>query len=330
MAGKLPYWIAACGFVLFAAVGFLTGNVVQMTVDNLPCQSRGYGNNNFLALCHNTRYGTYEHGAIYYGLEPGLRDNIRKADVIFLGTSVAMFAFSTNAVRNYFNDRNIRFFVMGFAHGEWSPFPLAVLQKWRASPKVLVINADPFFGDSLSAPAREALEGGPLYLWTLLTKMLFQRVHRVVCFTSWHACSETARGTFRSARNGQWSESQSVQRSTPVNPSAGLTFAGEPVIDRAKVVGETFINAVGVSRNCIVLTGVANSVLNSPWIAQQLATMLKTRSIFPAIDGLSTTDGAHFNYASAERWSSRLIEQLTPILQDCLPSAAVSADPARD
>jgi hypothetical protein len=50
--------------------------------------------------------------------------------------------------------------VMGFGYGEWSAFSLATLTRSGASPKVLVINADPFFSDKLSRPAREAPFGG--------------------------------------------------------------------------------------------------------------------------------------------------------------------------
>jgi hypothetical protein len=64
-----------------------------------------------------------------------------------------------------FDKLDIRFFVMGFGYGELSPFSLAVLKRWKASPKVVVINADPFFVDVLSEPAKEALEGRPAFLW---------------------------------------------------------------------------------------------------------------------------------------------------------------------
>src|SRR5262249_2933453 len=201
------------------------------------------------------------HGAFYYGIEPGLRRNIRAAEVIFLGDSMAQFGFSSQALKKYFNDRHIRFFVMGFGYGEWSAFPLAVWRKWSPSPKVLVINANPFFNDVLSRPAQDAIEGRPEYLFRLVVKMLFQRVHRAVCFIRWHACAERDRGTFRSAEDGQWNwiDPRVARRSIPVPPAGGDALTPE-MIDNAKVVGEAFLSAVGVDRRCIVFTGTPSSV----------------------------------------------------------------------
>jgi hypothetical protein len=323
MIRGISYWIFVCGFAVFAAIGFLIGSVAQMTIDSLQCQSSGYGDNNFMALCNNERYGDYEHGALYYGTEPGLRDSIRTAEVIFLGNSMGQIGFSSSALRDYFNHRNIRFFVMGFGYGEGSAFALAVWKKWNPAPKVLVINADPFFLEAMSPKGQEAINGRPEFLWRSLLKMLFQRVHRTVCFIPWHACRESDRGTFRSARNGQWNESQVVRTSIPVTPPAG-ELPGH--IERAKVLGEAFIEAVGVNRNCIVFTGTPNSWLNSPLIAERLAIVLKTRPILPPIDGLSTMDGAHLNPASAERWSSHLVEAMTPIIEECISPAAAPAN----
>ena len=105
-------------------------------------------------------------------------------------------------MRDYFNAINVRFFVMGFGYGEESTFSLAVLRKWGASPKVLVINADPFFSDKLSPPGRDALEGRPAFLWRLALKMLFQRVHRAVCLVAGSVCPQSDRSIFRSAKDG--------------------------------------------------------------------------------------------------------------------------------
>src|SRR5262249_58699615 len=105
---------------------------------------------------------------------------------------------------DYFNAINVRFFVMGFGYGDESTFSLAVLRKWGASPKVLVINADPFFSEKLSPPARDALEGRPPFLWRLALKMLFQRVHRAVCLVASNVCPGSAASIFRSAKDGEW------------------------------------------------------------------------------------------------------------------------------
>src|SRR5262249_30118180 len=121
-----------------------------MTIDNLKCQSTGYANDHFLAYCDSQRYADYEHGALFYGLERSAIDSIRRAEVLFIGNSKLQAAFSTKAVRDYFNSINVRFFVIEFGYGEESMFSLPVLKKWGASPKVLVINPDQLFLTTIS------------------------------------------------------------------------------------------------------------------------------------------------------------------------------------
>src|SRR5262245_51788364 len=180
-------WYVAL-FILCAALGILIGAVGQMTIDNLKCRSTGYGDDHFLAYCDSQQYADYEHGALLYGLKLSAIDSIRKAEVLFVGNSRLQAGFSTKAVRDYFNSINVRFFVMGFGYGDERTFSRVVLRKWGASPKVLVINADPFFSDKLSPPARDALEGRPAFLWRLAPKILFHCFQRPVSLMRSSVC----------------------------------------------------------------------------------------------------------------------------------------------
>jgi hypothetical protein len=306
-------------FILCAALGILVGGVAQMTLDNLKCRSTGYGNDHFLAYCDSQQYADYEHGALLYGLELSAIDSIRRAEVLFVGNSRLQAGFSTQAVRDYFNAINVRFFVMGFGYGEESTFSLAVLRKWGASPKVLVINADPFFSEKLSPPARDALEGRPAFLWRLVLKMLFQRVHRAVCLVAGSVCPQSEPSIFRSAKDGEWNwiGPYIKEKSVPIARPARRTFTQEELA-LAQKLGDKILDQIGLDRQCVILTGAPNSSLDSAEIAMALATSLRTNSIFPPIDGLSTLDGGHLNLASAERWSGQFVQAMTSILQKCL------------
>jgi hypothetical protein len=150
------YLVAFLACALLSALAFAIG---QMTFDSIPCKWRGYSADDFLAYCRSQRYADYEHGAFYYGLEPDIRTNVRNAKVLFLGSSKIQAAFSTNAVRSYFDKLRIDFFVMGFGYAESSRFALSVLQRSEATPRLLVINADPFFTEHVSVPGQEAFDG---------------------------------------------------------------------------------------------------------------------------------------------------------------------------
>src|SRR5262249_54242624 len=88
-------WLYLAAFGGCAVAGGFVFSVGQMTIDNLHCRSSGYGVYDFLAYCRSKQYGDYEHGALYYGLEPAARDNIRNAQVIFLGSSKTQAGFSS-------------------------------------------------------------------------------------------------------------------------------------------------------------------------------------------------------------------------------------------
>jgi hypothetical protein len=327
MSSLIPWRRYVALFLLCAAFSILTIGVGQMTVDNLKCRSTGYDNGDFLAYCRSELYADYEHGALFYGLEPSAIYNIRHAEVLFVGNSKLQAGFSSRAVRDFFNSINVPFFIMGFGYADESSFSEAILKRWGVSPKVLVINADPFFSELLSPAARDALEGRPAFLWRLLLKSLFQRVHRAVCLVASPVCPESEPSIYRSPRDGQWNwiGPYIEEKSVPVDRSAQTTLPPH-ILAAAEKIGEKFLVQIGLNRQCVILTATPNSPLDSTGIAKALAASLKTNSIFPSVDGLSTLDGVHLNLASAERWSGQFVRAMEPILQKCLSEPSRSHD----
>jgi hypothetical protein len=308
---------------IFAALVFVSAVVTSLTImtfDNFACRTQGQGPDDFLAYCRSIRYGDYEHGALYYGLEPRARESIRAAQVLFLGNSRLQAAFAANAIRDYFRARGIRYFVMGFGYGDVSAFGVPAMERSGTSPNLIIVNADPFFVEptKLSEAAKEAIEGGPKYFWRLTQKMAFQRVHRIIC-RAVPLCPESEPSIFRSAIDGQWSwiGPYVEEREIPVDPASAQGLP-EFEIERAKAIGEMFLNRIGLDRRCVVFTGIPTNGLNSPEVAEVLATALHTRFLAPKIDGLATVDGGHFNSRSAELWSAAFVEALTPIVTECL------------
>jgi hypothetical protein len=306
---------------IFTAVAFVSALVTPvaiMTFDNFKCRTPP-GSDDFLAYCRSVRYGDYEHGALYYGLEPKVHQNIRAAQVLFLGSSRLQAGFAANATREYFRARGIRYFVMGFGYGDVSAFEQPVMERSGASPKLIVINADPFFvpPNILSQSAKDAIEGGPGYLWRLMSKMAFQRVHRIICRLP--LCPESEPSIFRSATDGQWNwiGPYFEEREVPVDPETEQ-LPPQFEIERAKTIGEMFLNRIGLDRRCVVLTGIPTNGLKSTEVAEVLATALHTRFLAPKIDGVATVDGGHLNSRSAELWSAAFLEALTPIVNECL------------
>jgi hypothetical protein len=92
-----------------------------MTFDNFACRTQRHGPDDFLAYCRSLRYGDYEHGALYYGLERKARESIQTAQVLFLGSSRLQAAFAANAIRGYFRARDIRNGAGLGAKEDWGP-----------------------------------------------------------------------------------------------------------------------------------------------------------------------------------------------------------------
>ena len=319
MSGRGRAWTYLGVFAACAAAALFAVGLGQLLIDSGSCRVRGYGDDRFLAYCYSKLYGDYEHGALYYGSEPAAFDSIRRAQVIFIGNSKTQAGFSSRAVRTWFRDRGIRYFVLGFGYEEWSAFALAVLKSSGAAPKVLVINADPFFSEKLSPPAQEALAGGLSYRFRLRLKMLFQRLHRGVCAVAPDNCPDSAPSIFRSVTDGQWFWVGPMvpDTSLPLDRSRQRQLTPAELA-AATEIGGRFLDAIRLDRRCVILTGIPNSDSDSPAVAAALAAALETRSILPPEDGLSTLDHTHLSLASAEAWSGQFVEAISPILRDCL------------
>ena len=131
----------------------------HMRLDGILTCPAAYGEGErYLGYCQGTAYGDYDHGATWFGLEPGVREGATAADVLFLGNSRMQFGFSAPELGRWFADPPA-------APGR-SPTSLAsaTTRRW-ASParcstslspqaRAYVINVDKFFFDPPSLPPR--------------------------------------------------------------------------------------------------------------------------------------------------------------------------------
>src|SRR5690349_13478475 len=113
------------------------------------CELRDLRANEYLSACSHPIFQDYEHGALFYDLEPPAGDRMRKADVIFLGSSRTQAGWHTEALERNLSQTGISFYMLGFGFDEKMTFPKALIERQGLHPKVVVINADPFFVDKL-------------------------------------------------------------------------------------------------------------------------------------------------------------------------------------
>ena len=305
-------------FAVFVAIAaILIFNFCQFTINSMKCWSSKYGPLYYLTVCDKVGEPAgpvpeYEAGTIYYGLESGISEAIRNAQVIFVGSSKLQHAFSTQATTDYFAKQNIRFYILGFTNRNIG-IVLPILKRKQASPSLLIVNVEiPFF-------TRSDLPGGLRTYWRLAKMAALQRLQRAICPNFPSFCSPPGRAIYRSANTGQWRwrDSYFPEQSLPFNELLQHEFSDnefKAAVDSA----ERFLREISINRNCIVFIGIPNNVQDAPAIASQLAQRLGTQLILPTVERLFLLDDGHLNFESAEHWSAAFLSKLTPVLQKCL------------
>jgi len=282
------------------------------------CNPAGYDNDHYMAYCHSTRYGDYEHFALYNSLEPRAVDSMKQASVFFLGNSNTQYAFSTDAVTDYFNNAGVLHYVMGFGQGAKSPVAEAVIRKHNVLPRLIVANVDPFFSPETNGTFQRVLDGGNPLDKEFNRKQWLQRWHARTCSDESNnfynlACKGTAETLYRNRTNGHWvTDYYRDNGQHPVTETDDLLDQ----FDSAVEIANAFIKSVNVPRECVVLT-VSPKTGTPTAFADALASRLDTTIITPKLEGLVTIDHSHLDDRSAERWSAAFLKEFDEVFTRC-------------
>ena len=272
----------------------------------------------YLAYCNGALFGEYEHGALWFDLEPSVKRFASRADVLFFGDSHIQYGFSTDATRQWFSSASLRYYLLGFIYGENVVFEEKILRKLTPEAKVYVIPVD-FFERSETLPARDVMHD-PASRYRYDAKYRWQLAHRQICEKLPAICGHKY-AIFRSRETGVYHNSEGTSEDTPVDY--------EHDIDQEKIKyysesGRSFLSQLPIRRDCIILTTVptvrARSFVYSPSIetAEAVAKELGVSFVPAALDGLRTFDGSHLNQSSAERWSKAFFEVAGPQILRCV------------
>ena len=319
---KYVRYIALFGVTASFAAGLC---VVVLAVHSLGnCNRSGSSADRFLSYCEINTFGNYDHGAFYYDLEPEAVENLKKADVLFLGNSRSQFAFSSDAVADFFDKRGRRYFLLGFGYGEASDFPLALIRRYHLQPKALIINADPFFSHERTSIGHSIIEDRTMLVrGKYLFKKLLVAIRELTCEIASPACKTegVAGSLYRSRSDGKWDVSgllppdHLADRNIPFE--LNTTPISQSSLDQPIGVGREFLAQVPVSPACIVLTGVPAPDYNSAGAAAALAHALGVKILNVSVPHLATIDGSHMTADSVKRWSKAFFDQLDPVLDGC-------------
>jgi len=280
------------------------------------CQASGYGQDSYLGYCGATGYGDYDHGAIWFGLEPAAVTAARNAEVLFLGSSRTVFGFSSRATDEWFSSHSETYYLLGFTYYENYTFEGPLLKRIRPQAKVYVINIDSFFENAETEPGQTVMREDSAKA-EYRDKRRWQSIHKVFCGNSNSLCGDNE-AIFRSRATGSWIVTGTSRfKSQPVsyNNTVDAKKLAQYTTD-----GRRYLAGLATNPACTILT-VLPTVDTDLATARALASALGRPFVEPRLDGLVTFDGSHLNRASAERWSAAFLQQAGPQIERCVGNA---------
>lgn len=296
--------------VLAAAVS--AGGYGLRTYGIFNCQASGYSSTRYLGYCNAKSYGDYDHGAIWFNLEPAARTAAAHAQALFIGNSRTVFGFSSKATDDWFSSVSKSYYLLGFTHYENYTFEGPLLGKLHPKARVYVINIDTFFERSETQPGKTVMRDGSAETH-YGERRKWQGIHRAVC-TAFKALCGNDIAIYRSTSTGAWS-------ATGGRPTSALVSYDDD-IDQNKLasytaLGKEFLPGLTADRRCTILT-IIPAVKTDVGTARAIASALDRTLVAPTPAGLMTFDGYHLDPESAQRWSAAFFEEAGPQIRQCL------------
>jgi len=313
--------------LLVLAVVLVSGAYSLRKYGIFSCQASGYGSDRYLGYCGATSYGDYDHGAMWFGLEPAASAAAANAQVLFVGNSRTQFAFSSKVTADWFSSLSQSYYLLGFSSFENYTFEAPLLRKLRPKAKVYVVNIDSFFEPFETGPGKTVMRDQSARA-RYEEKRRWQGIHKAACTVFRAVCRDDV-AIFRSRSAGAWL-------------LAGGRFTSVPVsydddIDQKKLasytaLGKELLPGFAADRACTILT-IVPTVKTDVGTAQAIAVALGLNLVAPRLAGLMTFDSVHLDPESAQRWSAAFLEEAGPRIRKCLseePESHVAMSGARD
>ncbi|MBN8964347.1 MAG: hypothetical protein J0H89_02970, partial [Rhizobiales bacterium] len=248
----------------------------------------------FLAYCSNT-FGDYEHAAYALDLEPSAVRNLEGAQVVFLGSSLSQFAFSTNATSRFFADHNLPHYLIGFGYSEGSAFPLSVISGLRMKAKLYIVHAMYMFSDHTSPPALQT------HTWDGAVQGVRRKAAAIVAskLCKLVPCGGV-RAFYRRYDNGHWLWQNVLHNPVGPNPVKKGLRKVPPPSAKEKEIANQLLERIGIPRECVILTVTPAATYDPIDFAATMAKHMGVPFIAPRIDSLVALDTAHLDARSAE------------------------------
>lgn len=277
----------------------------------------------------NDTGGHVDHHVLYFGIDDEAQRRLQSADVLFLGNSRLMFAMRPEELRPFFAERGLSYYVLGFGFREADRFPLAILRRFDLRPKLVVVNADGFFGGGMSPWAEQVIRDTPFAArkrqWEAEASHEARRLTHVI-FPHWPSIlglpglgNGRTFTAYRSRQDGTWSiwpwrTAAAAFRPAPLEgPGVGRGEARD---------ADRFAAELAQRGSRLLLTRVPTPVAMPGAGPAELARRLHVPLVAPGIPAPTSADQSHLDAASAHDWTRAFLGALAPHL-DGLADARV-------
>lgn len=295
------------------------------------CWAGGYQQDAWLAYCNSKRYGVFDVEAIWHRIEGDVAPAIAAAAVLTLSDSHLQNALSLGEASQWFAAHHYPFYMLGLPTAE-SGFGERLLDNFHPHPKVVILDASPYFTGGLGAFEESIFKDPDASRKEVLKLKSFQDVHERWCGRLPWACGHNF-AYFRSRTDGHWifpAQSSSIWigwNDVPNDrrrfPTGGAPNEDLSLYPKYLAAADRLVKKLHVPASCVVITNVpAQEDLRG--LAQFIGHSLGLTVVDPQVPNLDTFDRAHLTPESSVRWTHAFLEQLEPVLRRCTNQDAVA------
>jgi hypothetical protein len=315
--------------VLVAAVVLTVGArlwvpTLQGLTQEAAAAERPPDDDHFLA---NDVGGQVDHHVLWFGIDAEVVRRLKAAQVLFVGNSRLMFALRPAVLRPFFADRGVRYYVMGFGYREADRFPLEMIRRFDLRPRLVVVNADGFFGGGLSPWAELVNRDTPFAARKLQHEAEAAHearrvVHQLVpnWFRLFGLPGLGLRRHFiayRARSDGTWAISPWAEGTAGfVDPEP----AGPPLGRGEVAAAQAFKAELDARGAAMVLTRVPSPEPMPGAGPARFAERLGVPLVLVDVPGLTTFDNSHLSEGSAHDWTRGLLGTLAPLVDQAVAS----------
>jgi len=274
---------------------------------------------------HSGAFGHFDHEVYYYDIG-GVMEQVRKADVLFLGTSRSLFALDSRTLDAATQSTGLRFHNLSFPFRESMRFPLKLLEMRNIRDKVIIVEADDaFFADPMGAYASAVTTRGRLsslarILYNTAKYRLLLRldapVQAVAGFRPSEALLYSDKVLYRSKVTGAWFTDyfpvvkSRIDISEAVREGEQGRLTAPRVVEGARLLVRT-LNDQGCR---VIFLRVPYPKSPAQSQVRDLAAQVGAEFMEAPLSEADLRDGEHLTGESAEVFTRCVLERLTRLL----------------